>query len=1071
MLPRLIRLPRHLGRAVTVTVTAAALLLAAALPSGAVPTTQGGGDPAVVASWPTDLQQLVAGTPAFTSAPWFTEGDCQGRGGDVSRYINTYFQREAAFRQQMMAELIKGNPDLQDLGIQAPRPQDDQVFPNGDAAYNVAPGVCAADLQQWGTPDASSPWGFSWVARPDDGSLRRMTAVGGQDIANPLTVCSDDPDSYLCSRAFFVNCDQADTAGKQRCLDWNVSVQQHLNGMAHWIDQNKSVLDRVGDFFSAVGHGLWTAGAWVVSGLGWVLGKVGDAIGWVAKKGMEQVVAFFTSGAVWLWGQVTAWMINSTTPNLATGGFVDTYNLISGVMLAMAFLIWLAGLVTAWRRGRLTGSIIGAVKAIVGIQIVGIIAYLMLQLANQATLGLISGQQRQIANSDFTASLLQVNPVVGLIAAVLTILGLIGAGLVLVFQAPLTLGHALFGTVAAAGQAHAGTSHWMGRWFIKLLSLAWCKFFMVGMTILAQNLLTSTSANMQQNFGQQLFSVLSGMLLMLLLPTTPWLLSGVMSFTVGHTSAAGDAMAQKMTAAAGMAALKAAPAAGAASAGAAHAMATMGNNLVALGELGNGTFGTGDGRTYGEMDDDQDDGGGDAGGAPALPAGDPPGVAPGGGAAGGTAPGGGGESDGDGSPAGDTGGKPDAGGCGDGAPTKAPGAGGTAPAGAREPPPDPQDADLEAPEDLHTAAGAGAAAAGAAATGGAAAAATAGAGTRRRTGATAGRRSGSTATTASNGDPTTDGIATGTGAAGSAAAASTTGSTGTGPSPQPGDAPAPAGAGGDGQAAATDPGTDGATVNGHVPGGTVNGNAARGTRNPQARRCGAAASPAPAQAGGAAAPASPTPAAGATSVPAPAGAAAASTPAPAPSGTAAAPAPAPAPVAAASAALPTPAASPAPAAAPAPAPAPVAAASAAQSTPAASPPPAAAPAPAPAPAPVAAASAALPTPAASPAPAAPVPASAPVAAASAALPTPAASPPPAAAPPASPPPPAPVPAASVSASAQMTAVATPASAEPTASPLSDLPPVVAPPAAETPGPAVKRPRSSSPSTSRRPRPA
>mgnify|MGYP000969134564 CR=1 FL=1 len=36
------------------------------------------------------------------------------------------------------------------------------------------------------------------------------------------------------------------------------------------------------------------------------------------------------------------------------------------------FLIWLAGLVTAWRRGRLTGSVVGAVKAIVGIQIVGI---------------------------------------------------------------------------------------------------------------------------------------------------------------------------------------------------------------------------------------------------------------------------------------------------------------------------------------------------------------------------------------------------------------------------------------------------------------------------------------------------------------------------------------------------------------------------------------------------------------------------------------------------------------------------------------------------------------------------
>ena len=557
---------RHLARAAAITGTAAVLLVAAALPSGAAPAAAAGGDPAVVASWPAELQQLVAGTQAFTAAPWFTEGDCQGRGGDVSAYINTFFRREAAFRQQLVNDLVKAAPALQNAGIQPLRPSDDEVFPNGNTAYDVAHGVCAADLQAWGIPDSSSPWGFTWAARPDDESLRRMATTGGVVKVDPLTVCSDDPGSYLCSRAFFVNCDQADTAGKQRCLDWNVSVQQHLNGMAYWIEQNKSVLDRVGEFFALVGSGVWTGGAWVVSGLGWVLGKVGDAVGWAAKKGMEQVVAFFTSGAVWLWGQVTAWMINSTTPNLAGGGFVTTYNLISGVMLAMAFLIWLAGLVTAWRRGRLTGSVLGAVKAIVGIQIVGIIAFLMLQLANQVTLGLIAGQQTQIANADFTVSLLQVNPVVGLIAAVLTILGLLGAGLVLIFQAPLTLGHALFGTVAAAGQAHHATQHWMGRWFIKLLSLAWCKFFMVGMTILAQNLLTSTTVNTQQNVGQQLFSVLGGMLLMLLLPTTPWLLSAMMSFTVGHASAAADRMAQGMTAALG--AKAAAAAAGPALAGA-----------------------------------------------------------------------------------------------------------------------------------------------------------------------------------------------------------------------------------------------------------------------------------------------------------------------------------------------------------------------------------------------------------------------------------------------------------------------------------------------------------------------
>src|SRR5690349_23250796 len=104
---------RHLARAAAVTGTAGVLLVAAALPSGAAPATAAGGDPAVVASWPTELQQLVAGTSAFTAALWFTEGDCQGRGGDVSAYINTFFQREAAFRRQLVGDLVKANPDLQ----------------------------------------------------------------------------------------------------------------------------------------------------------------------------------------------------------------------------------------------------------------------------------------------------------------------------------------------------------------------------------------------------------------------------------------------------------------------------------------------------------------------------------------------------------------------------------------------------------------------------------------------------------------------------------------------------------------------------------------------------------------------------------------------------------------------------------------------------------------------------------------------------------------------------------------------------------------------------------------------
>ena len=194
-------------------------------------------------------------------------------------------------------------------------------------------------------------------------------------------------------------------------------------------------------------------------------------------------------------------MIDQTTPNLLGGGFVDLYNLISGIMMGLAFLILLAGLVMAWKRGRLAGSLVGAVKAVVGIQIVGIIAWLMLELANQATKALIDAYVNKVATSHFSLAIAGLYPPVAIIVAILLIFGLIGTAIVLVFQAPVTIGHALFGTVGAAGQANEATSHWLGRWFIRLLSLAWCKFFMVGMTLLAMNLLMPTGRTSSRTLG------------------------------------------------------------------------------------------------------------------------------------------------------------------------------------------------------------------------------------------------------------------------------------------------------------------------------------------------------------------------------------------------------------------------------------------------------------------------------------------------------------------------------------------------------------------------------------------
>jgi hypothetical protein len=632
------------GRMVGVLLLVAGLLTMSAVPAGAVPTVAENSDTAAVAAWPVELQQLVNGTSAFASAPWFTQGPCAGRGGDVAGYINTFFQRESAFRREVMRDLQQKAPDLIDDLTVAQVGAADTVFPNGNAAYEMPAGTCAADLRSWTTADDSSPWGFRWVSRPDPQSLQAMARDAAAqpgtlgdvlDGVNPLTVCAgDNLKSYLCARAFFVNCEVAAAADTTRCRAWNTAVQRHLNGMNHWIEQNTSLADRIGEFLVlAGGVAVWVAGGWVISALGFLLDKLGDAVEWAAKKGMDQVVSFAVAGAVWLWGKVVAYLIDQSTPNLLGGGFVDTYNIISGIMMGIAFLIFLAGLTSAWKRGRLAGSLVGAVKAVIGIQVVGIIAWLMLELANQATKALLAAQTQQLASSHFTLAIASLYPPVAFIAAILLIFGLIGTAIVLFFQAPATLGHALFGTIAAAGQAHEGTSQWLGRWFIRLLSLAWCKFFMVGMALVAMNLVMPTMQNSEQNFGQQFFSVLLGLTLMVLLPTTPWLLSGLMSFTVGHASQFADRLAMGVTQKIGAAAMAAANGAvtggagavdGAATAsgsgagsgaagggGSKAALATMGNNLSSLDDgtaVGSGSPGTGGNASGDEQDAGAEDG-------------------------------------------------------------------------------------------------------------------------------------------------------------------------------------------------------------------------------------------------------------------------------------------------------------------------------------------------------------------------------------------------------------------------------------------------------------------------------
>ena len=172
-------------RALAVLLLVVGLLATSAAPAGAAPTVVENSDTAAVAAWPVDLQQLVNGTQAFSSAPWFTQGPCTTRGGNVAGYINAFFQQEAALRREIMRDLQQKAPGVIDSNDIAAIGAEDAVFPNGNAAYEMPADTCAADLKAWTTGDDSSPWGFAWVSRPDQTSLQAIQRAAIERPGDP----------------------------------------------------------------------------------------------------------------------------------------------------------------------------------------------------------------------------------------------------------------------------------------------------------------------------------------------------------------------------------------------------------------------------------------------------------------------------------------------------------------------------------------------------------------------------------------------------------------------------------------------------------------------------------------------------------------------------------------------------------------------------------------------------------------------------------------------------------------------------------------------------------------------
>ncbi|WP_280385947.1 hypothetical protein [Nocardia wallacei] len=338
-----------------------------ATPSGSLPN-----------GFPADLRKFIGNTPEFKAA-WFT-GTCTDRGGDIGAYINAVLANEDRLIYWSMTDDQKkayavGAARAQGHHSLDPRLEADsepnrepskellpKVFPSGDPAYALPQPACADDLKRWANPQWNT-WGFVWSAAPDQQSLAEMRKTGGaQTVPDKAWTapCGGDLPGNYCTHAFFVNCDQADApSGDQRnCVAWNTHVARLFAGTANWIDQNKSLSDRIDETLRDTG--VYAAGNAVVSAFSWVFGTaIPTAIKFVAdpQSVIDDWANASKASAVDLSSKVLRGLVAVGAFDPSQEWFLRWYALASGIGIAVMGLMTLLALWRAAAKGETVKTI------------------------------------------------------------------------------------------------------------------------------------------------------------------------------------------------------------------------------------------------------------------------------------------------------------------------------------------------------------------------------------------------------------------------------------------------------------------------------------------------------------------------------------------------------------------------------------------------------------------------------------------------------------------------------------------------------------------------------------------
>jgi hypothetical protein len=554
--------------------------------------------PVTTTTVPDNLQKYVAGTPQWNAAPWMTSPACANAGGDFSVFTQNVLTDTPTLLQFFQPDFAGTDSSAAARGAE---------MLNGyraiAAQITVPSGYCVTQLKQWAGTDANfQPFGFDWGDA--SGGLHTTPYICNNNVGADHAPCG----------GFYVVCNGAVTQqAHTACQAWNAFSDDYVQRV------NAARTKANDDFPGGASAPIDTKPK--------SPGEIFQSIlNWTVNTGMAQVVGFVLDGVINLWGNFLQIVVRYTAPDVSGAAFASVYNLIAGVALAVAFLGWLVGLAGAWRQGRLQFSLLGGVKAAAGVTLAGVGAIFMVQLADDCTAALAQAGGDLAKQADFTGSLVKSNPLIGLVAGIVIAVCLIFAIILLVVHGPLVMMWALMGSVAAAGQVHPASSGWLLKWISRLTALAWVPFVMVGEMDLAILLMLPVNG---ASAVQQIVDVMQGVLLVVLLVTSPFLLWELIDF-VGDRVGGGAASGSNATQAAKAGTGKAIAAGGSAvKAGGSAVTTAVGTMMSAAADVGRQMQ---EGFHQG-LHGGSDSGGSSGGSASALPRAEDPGTAGGPGAA------------------------------------------------------------------------------------------------------------------------------------------------------------------------------------------------------------------------------------------------------------------------------------------------------------------------------------------------------------------------------------------------------------------------------------------------------